>query len=164
MKQNTVAWGLTAGSLCAALVTWLRWESAEQFAPPVPGATPPASIRAAVTSDSSLADAEELTVANDLFRLSNTPASVRYDPANDGNALGLGSASPPPLRPTLVLKAIVGGPPWQAVIDGIPGQPAGTIARDGAKFDKLTVRAVTRDSVIVQGPDTAWVLSFRGRS
>jgi hypothetical protein len=62
-----------------------------------------------------------------------------------------------------VLKAIIGGPPWQAVIDGIPGQPPGTIAGTGARFDKLVVRSVTRDTVVVQGPDTTWSLGFKGR-
>ena len=28
-------------------------------------------------------------------------------------------------------------------------------------FDKLVARAVTRDSVVIQGPDTTWVLGFR---
>ena len=107
-----------------------------------------------------LADAEDATVSNDPFRLANAPASVRFDPAVEGE-----SASPavPVVRPTLVLKAIIGGPPWQAVIDGIPGQPPGTIAGPGARFDKLVVRSVTRDTVVVQGPDTTWSLAFKGR-
>jgi hypothetical protein len=67
------------------------------------------------------------------------------------------------VRPTFALKAIVGGPPWSAVIDGIPGQAAGTVIRQGAQFEKLVVRSVTRDSVIIQGPDTTWVLRFGGR-
>jgi len=103
-------------------------------------------------------------VTNDPFRLSNRAATVRYDPASDGAGSGVGSVATPMLRPVLVLKAIVGGPPWQAVIDGLPGQPAGTMAQQGSTFDKLVVRAVTRDSVIVQGPDTSWVLGFTKRS
>ena len=54
----------------------------------------------------------------------------------------------------------MGGPPWQAVIDGIPGLPAGTVVRSGNVFDKLTIRSVTRDSVFVQTPDTAWFLTL----
>jgi hypothetical protein len=64
----------------------------------------------------------------------------------------------------LVLKAIVGGPPWQALIDGIPGQPIGAIAEQGKRFNGFLVKLVTADSVVVQGPDTSWVLSFRKRS
>jgi hypothetical protein len=164
MRSNSIASGLLAASLCVACAAWVRWQ---QAAPKVqPDRSSIASRRsfAPSVSDSALADAEEFTVANDPFRLSNIPPTVRYDPANDGGSSGLGTPPPPPVRPVLILKAIVGGPPWQAVIDGIPGQPAGTVAHSGSKFEKLTVRAVTRDSVIVQGPDTAWVLSFRGRS
>jgi hypothetical protein len=108
-----------------------------------------------------LADAEDLIVSNDPFRLSNSAAAVRFDPNNENGVPGAPVMSPPPIRPNMTLKAIVGGPPWQAIVDGIPGQPPGTIVRVGAAFDKLVTRAVTRDSVIIQGPDTTWVLTFR---
>jgi hypothetical protein len=113
-------------------------------------------------SDSALAEFETTITSNDPFRLSNTPASVRYDPSIEGSpgALNTGVA---PLRPQFTLKAIVGGPPWQAIVDGIPGQPPGTIVRNGLAFEKLVVRSVTRDSIVIQGPDTTWVLTFRRR-
>ena len=98
-------------------------------------------------------------MSNDPFRLANEPASVRFDPSADGEAVG---PVVPVMRPTLVLKAIIGGPPWQAVIDGIPGQPPGTIATPGTRFDKLVIRSVTRDAVVVQSPDTTWSLVFKG--
>jgi hypothetical protein len=68
------------------------------------------------------------------------------------------------MRPVFALKAIVGGPPWQAIVDGIPGQPSGTIVSNGMTIGKLTIRGVTRDSVVIQGPDTTWVLTFRRSS
>jgi hypothetical protein len=110
-----------------------------------------------------LAHAEDVTVTNDPFRLANAPASVRYNPNSDNVAGGSVATVAPPLRPTMTLKAIVGGPPWQAIVDGIPGQPQGTLVRAGNAFDRLITRAVTRDSVVIQGPDTTWVLSFRRR-
>ena len=109
--------------------------------------------------EATLAEVEELIISNDPFRLSNTPSSIRYSPVGDN--VGLSASAP--LRPNLTLKAIVGGPPWQAIVDGIPGQPQGTLVRAGNAFDKLIARAVTRDSVVIQGPDTTWVLSFRRR-
>jgi hypothetical protein len=109
--------------------------------------------------EATLAEVEELIISNDPFRLSNTPSSIRYSPGSDN--VGLSASAP--LRPNLTLKAIVGGPPWQAIVDGIPGQPQGTLVRAGNAFDKLIARAVTRDSVVIQGPDTTWVLSFRRR-
>jgi hypothetical protein len=162
MKTNVIVSALIGSSLCASGVAWLRWQQLATGG--LPDRSGIASLRSSaprIQADS-LADAEDAIVTNDPFRLSNSPAAVRYDPASDGQIIGI-LAGPPQPRPTLVLKAIVGGPPWQAVIDGIPGQPPGTVARAGSRFDRFTVRVVTRDSVIVQGVDTSWVLSFRAR-
>jgi hypothetical protein len=148
--------GTTAGVAAAAI----RWRTGATIVPrsqPISVAHSPAL---ATATDSALDDAEDATITNDPFRLANEPASVRYEAADAGGA-------PTPatvvVRPVLVLKAIMGGPPWQAVIDGIPGQPPGTVASPGMRFDKLLVRSVWRDSVVVQGPDTTWTLTFRGR-
>jgi hypothetical protein len=161
MKTNTLVSVLMASSLCAALAAAVRWRQGATGGVPDRVTVPAVRSYAGPLSDDSLAGVDTAIVTNDPFRLSNSPPAVRYDPAADG-AIASVLATPPP-RPSLVLKAIVGGPPWQAVIDGIPGQPAGTLARTGSKFDRLTVRVVTRDSVIVQGMDTSWVLSFRAR-
>jgi hypothetical protein len=114
--------------------------------------------------DDSLGEAAANTAANDPFRLANRPSTVRYDAKTEG---GLGAPAqfvPPPVRPSLVLKAIVGGPPWSAVVDGIPGQQPGTIVLSGTTFEKLTVKSVGRDTVVIQAPDTAWKLTLsRGR-
>lgn len=114
--------------------------------------------------DAPLDSAADAIASNDAFRLANEPAAVRYDPS-DGTRAGRTASAPPlaPLRPTMTLKAIVGGPPWQAVVDGIPGRPPGTIVRAGNAFDRLVARRVTRDSVVIQGPDTTWVLTFQRR-
>jgi len=120
-------------------------------------AMPPDSLEA------TLAEAEDITTTNDPFRLANAPASVRFNPANENGGAASAAAVAPPVRPNMTLKAIVGGPPWQAIVDGIPGQPQGTVVRTGNAFDRLVARAVTRDSVVIQGPDTTWVLSFRRR-
>lgn len=151
---------LASASACAALAAWIRWQLIATSGIPDRVSVAPLRVRPAAITADSLADAEDAIVTNDPFRLSNSPSAIRYEPATDGSGL---LAPPQQPRPMLVLKAIVGGPPWQAVIDGIPGQPAGTVAQTGAKFDRLTIRAVTRDSVIVQGMDTSWVLSFRAR-
>jgi hypothetical protein len=121
-------------------------------------AVPPAD-----SLEAALAEAEDVTTTNDPFRLANAPASVRFNPNNENGGTGPVAVVAPPVRPNMTLKAIVGGPPWQAIVDGIPGQPQGTVVRAGNAFDKLVARAVTRDSVVIQGPDTTWVLSFRRR-
>jgi hypothetical protein len=152
--------GLTALLIVTAALRWQRMQPLDAAPAPPPVAS---RGRAQPVTDSVLEEAEDLAVTNDPFRLSNTAADMRYDPASEGLPGVSRPYVPPPVRPSFALKAIVGGPPWHAVVDGIPNQPPGTVIRQGAQFEKLTVRAVTRDSVIIQGPDTAWVLRFGGR-
>jgi hypothetical protein len=97
-------------------------------------------------------------VANDPFRLSRQPATVAYSPALEGLA-------PPvvvrPPRPALVLRGIVGGPPWSAILDGIPGRDGSIVVRRGDSLGTLVVRAVGRDTVIINGADTTWRLTVK---
>ncbi len=111
-----------------------------------------------VKSEPDTSDFGQLVIDHDMFRLSNTPASVRYTPAAEGMA---GVAMPTQMRPQLLLKAIVGGPPWQAMVDGMPGSPS-IVVRAGQVVGALTVKAVGRDTVVVQGMDTTWKLTLRG--
>ena len=151
-----------AGVACVALIAVgvVRWRAAALSAGRLPVVVGDVGGSVAGPPDSTLASAEEVIVSNDPFRLSNKPPTTRFAPGSQsaGGAIG---ATAPLVRPNLVLKAIVGGPPWQAIVDGLPGAAPGTLLASGAVFDKRTVRAVTRDSVIIQGPDTSWVLSFR---
>jgi hypothetical protein len=147
-----------AGTSAAAII---RWRAAEPVVVARSAQIPRLLSTAVDTADSALVNAEEAIASNDLFRLANAPAAVRFDVAGEPGVDIVGVSQPAAIRPTMTLKAIVGGPPWQAVVDGLPGQPANTLVRTGATYDKLVARQVTRDSVVIQGPDTTWVLSFR---
>ena len=154
--------GLTIASLLLIPVARRRWLDAIPPSRVVRVAIPRLSSMSARPLDDSLAAAETLVVDNDPFRLANHPAFVSYDPRIGDGPQG-GELAPPSVRPVFVLKAIVGGPPWQAVVEGFPGQATSLVVRAGERFDKLAVRSVTRDSVVVQAPDTTWVLTFRKR-
>lgn len=164
MTPASISAVIAVAAACLFAAAGLRWRSAAPATPETLSVVIALRVVPAAPLDDSLTDSEDLIATNDPFRLSNTAPTVRYDPAADGVASATNSVAAPAPRPLLVLKAIVGGPPWRAVIDGIPGQPAGAIVEQGNKFDKLVVRIVSRDSVIVQGPDTSWVLNFRKRS
>ena len=151
---------LGAGTAAAIATAVGRWRNAETFIPDPHAISVAHAVTRPPLNDSVLDDAADATITNDPFRLANEPSLVRFEPAAEG---GAPASAAPTVRPTLVLKAIIGGPPWQAVIDGIPGQPAGTVASAGTRFDQFVVRSVSRDSVVVQGRDTAWTLSFKGR-
>lgn len=111
-------------------------------------------------SDDSLEAAAGTTVMNDPFRLANHPAAVRFTAREVGSGI-VRSTPPAAQRPVMTVQAIVGGPPWQAIVDGIPGQQAGVVVSAGSAFDKLRVKAVGRDTVTVQGPDTTWKLTLK---
>ena len=105
-----------------------------------------------------LREAARVTVGSNLFRLSRLPADVRF--ARRVPVVAVQAAPPPRVRPRLVLKGIVGGPPWRAILDGLPGSPPGTIVATGGVFETLTIAAITRDTVVVQGADTTWRLTL----
>ena len=101
--------------------------------------------------------ASEALVTRDPFRLERRPSAVPYSPA-------LESATPPPPRPprpALAIAGIVGGPPWEALLDGVPGRQGSVLVRHGDTLGGLRIRSVTKDSVRIAGMDTTWALGVR---
>ena len=150
-------WGATA---VAVIVTALgvratRASSATSAQPILAAAAEPRRLDA-----DSIAQAVAYVVANDPFRLSRHPATVAYSPALEGFAPPA-VARPP--RPNLVLRGIVGGPPWGAILDGLPGRDGSVLVRRGDTLGTLVVRAVGRDTVIINGADTTWRLTVKRR-
>jgi hypothetical protein len=135
-----------------------RWFGAHA-SPPITRALPAlGGAQKFAFSSSVLRAAAETTVENDPFRLSNTPPAV--------NSTGRGNTTRPPApsrvpHVTLVLKAITGGPPWQAVLAGLPGQSGDALVRAGATFGEFAVQSITRDTVIVRTADTTWTLALK---
>jgi hypothetical protein len=60
-----------------------------------------------------------------------------------------------------VLRGIIGGPPWSAILEGIPGREGSVVLRRGDTIAALRVRAVRRDTVVVEGADTTWRLTVK---
>jgi hypothetical protein len=151
-----VLWG-AAVVIAAGALAWTR---AAATAATTAGAP---TIRAAPTGPrqlaaDSLANAATYIVTNDPFRLARSPSSVAYSPALEG------VAPPPetkPARPNLVLRGIIGGPPWSAILEGIPGREGSVVLRRGDTLAALRVRAVRRDTVVIEGADTTWHLTVK---
>lgn len=120
----------------------------------------PVQVRTPPPSPRNLRAAAETTVDNDPFRLSNSPPDA--DAAPRSGAAKPAASRPP--HPVLVLKAITGGPPWQAIVAGMPGQGGDALVAPGATFGALTVQSITRDAVTVRAPDTTWTLSLKRSS
>lgn len=153
MALLSVSLGLVAAQRVRAAVTPGR------IPEPVVGR---ASMAPVLLDADSLAAQAAMIIENDVFRLTNRPSSVPYTLAPPPNVER--PAAVRPVRPTLALRAVMGGPPWLAVVDGLPGGVGdGVTVRAGDTFDKLLIRSVGRDTVIVQAPDTIWKLTIPRR-
>lgn len=98
-------------------------------------------------------------VAGDPFRLDRRPSPVVFRAAEPAFPLP-GAPLPPPTPPTtLVLRGTIGGPPWEALVEGLPKRQGAVVVRSGDRFGALRVRRVGRDTVVVTSPDSTWRLT-----
>lgn len=155
-RADALLTALAAACLSIAAYRWDREAPVERGLPITRQAAP--DELPAGTPDDALHLAAEVAQRNP-FRLSNRPARVRH-----GEEPVAAQAGRPAYRPPLALRAIVGGPPWTALLAGVPGQAGTVMISRGDRIDSLQVREITRDSVVLRGPDTTWVLTVnRGR-
>jgi hypothetical protein len=131
-----------------------RWRRAAVQVRSWPSVASGGSLRVTQVDPDSLAATADRLVAKDPFRIGGGSRSVR---------LAIAAAAPAPARaprPVLTLKAIVGGPPWQAIITGIPGQGGETVVGAGARFESFLVQSISRDTLVIVGADTTWKLTL----
>lgn len=149
-------WALTAVAAVLAVVGW-------RFAARDVDAGRAALLRGVTEARRANADslnaAATSVAAHDPFRVDHQPSSVAYRPELEG------VAPPPPVpkppKPHLTVAGIIGGPPWQALLDSVPGRDGSVLVQKGDTLGGLRVRSVGRDTVIVQGTDTTWRLIVR---
>jgi hypothetical protein len=103
-----------------------------------------------------LAMVAEQVVARDPFRLERRPSAVAFG----AQVMPAMAPDPSVRRPRLLLSGVL-GPPWQAVLEGIPGREGSVVAKVGDVFGELRIRSIRRDTVVVQGADTTWKLTVR---
>lgn len=139
--------------LCAAIAGWR--EGTARAAMPV-GVNERAPAPVIRTDPDSLDAWESEIVDGDLFRASRAPSPVAFGSASESAT----PSAPRPLRPSLSVTGII-GPPWEAVVEGMPGKESGVVVRPGDRHGELHVRSVRRDSVVIQGADTMWRLTVR---
>lgn len=149
-------------ALLVAVLGGQRWRRAAPDAHP-----PPSALRAsppeprALPRDRLAAAGRALTGGNP-FRLDGVPAPIGFNqPAGMMPGMPGPYVPPPPPRPPLAVTGIV-GPPWQAVLEGVPGREGtGVVVRRGDVLGDLRIRDVTRTTVVVSAPDTTWRLTVR---
>ena len=104
----------------------------------------------------SLSAFSEVVTEHDLFRLSRRPSQVQR-----GQSAPETIAPAAITRPTLSLAGIVGGPPWVALLEGVPGRDATVALATGDTVAGLRVRSVDRNVAVIAGTDTVWRLILR---
>ena len=105
----------------------------------------------------SLDSAASHIVAHDPFRLERKPASVAYNTSPTGIV-----ATVAPVIPMLriALQGTIGGPPWHAIISGVPGHAGTIIVSSGDTLGGISIRKVNRDSVTIRVKDSTWTVAM----
>lgn len=164
-------WTASAATICIAVwsASWSPHPLSERNSDErAPALRAPADARA-------LGRMRARVVKNDPFRLARHASPVAFTIAAEQEPVAI-ATSVRPQKPMLVLRGIVGGPPWEAVLEGIPGRDRGVVVRSGDIIHSpaannhlpsasvnwlgstLRVRQVSVDGVVVSGMDTTWLL------
>jgi hypothetical protein len=164
-RMEALLWILT---LAVVLLGWSRWRRAEPETRAPAGAlstTPPEPRR--VPRDR-LAAAGQTVTGGNPFRLDRAPAPIGFTQPGMMGMPGMEGmpgpipeyAPPPPPRPQLLVSGIV-GPPWQALLEGVPGREGAVVVKRGDVLGDLRIREITESVVVVASPDTTWRLAVR---
>lgn len=149
-------WGAAIALVVSARIAWRGSRPRPRPAPPVIWSieqSPDYPTR------NTLELAAKSVTRSDPFRLERRPSSVAFGREMEGE-----SAAPPqptPPKPELSLVGIVGGPPWVALIDGIPGRSGSVLVHAGDTLAGLRVRTLGPKGVTITGVDTTWKLTLR---
>jgi hypothetical protein len=153
-----VLWAGTALCLTIAAFAWYGGRSVTGPVQLVADSAISATMDVRRLFDTRLVALANRVVEGDPFRSDRRPAPLPYSRAAEGQPPPPPEPSAPP-NPALVLRGTVGGPVWEALIEGIPGREGSTLVRSGELIAGLTVQRVSRDTVVVRGRDTAWTLT-----
>lgn len=142
VAAGAVVWGVGAGTDAPFRVL----AGAQAIAPP--------ETAMPTVSAESLGVAARDVIERDPFRLARRPARVAFHQ---------GGPEAPPVDsvPVPELLGIVGGPPWQALLQGLPGQTGPLLVKVGDEFGPVSVRAISADTVLVAVNQSAVKLTVR---
>jgi hypothetical protein len=151
------AWVLSGVITLASIAAWT---TAVPRLPAQPANAPAGAAPAVVLDTSGVAAATARLRDRNPFRVDRKPASVRFTPWESAPP----SSPPPkpaPIRPPLAVVGIVGGPPWSAVVEGIPGRETGVLLTVGEEANGIHLTEIRGDTVRLAGFDTTWALTPR---
>jgi len=96
--------------------------------------------------------AAERVVARDPFRLERKPPSVPF-----GTPPTPAVPRPVPVSPwqAASFRGTVSGPPWLAILGGVPGRTSNVVVHVNDTIAGLRVKQIKREEVVLVGPDSA---------
>ncbi|MBA3889832.1 MAG: hypothetical protein H0X64_04815 [Gemmatimonadaceae bacterium] len=147
---------LWAATVLASVAGFLRYSAQHPPLEPQVASGTYAVLRVQQPDGDSLTKAVAIITDGDLFRIH------RGDQAPVTGFTAPPAPSAP--RPQLALRGLVGGPPWEVLVDGIPGRQGTTVLRVGEEASGVTVTSVRRGTVVAKGYDTTWTLTLRPAS
>jgi hypothetical protein len=158
MRLNPIETSLWVLASTATLAVGLEWTRALPLPPAEPSSAQPAALELRFFDTEALDSARRDVINGDPFRLARHPANVAFgvEPVTPAVAV---VPPPRPAKPQLRLRGII-GPPWEAILDGVPDRGSGVVVRHGDIVAALQIRRITRDSVVVADADTVWVLTM----
>ena len=94
--------------------------------------------------------------AHDPFRMERKPANIAFSVAPNG-VQGVPAPATPLVR--IALQGTIGGPPWSAIISGVPGHEGTVVVSSGDTLGGVAIRRVSKDSVTVRVKDSTWTVT-----
>jgi hypothetical protein len=159
--QGRVEIALWGATLSVALWSGMSWSGG---LPPLRANPAPVTAAPGMAQHvpaSVLSAAAGAAVERNPFRLERRPAAAAFGSQPEPEFGIEYHPEPEPERPVLVLRGIVGGPPWEALLEGIPDRQGSLLVRSGDVVGELRVRSIGRDTVVVQDADTTWRLTLK---
>lgn len=151
---------LWAGTLAFTVLTFLDHRSV-----PSSWTSHEASLLARVPGESPDTKTDAHAAAR---RLANrNPFTLRGGSSDAGGAGLAGEPSPLEMlpeavsRPALILSGVLGGPPWEALIEGVPGREGSILVRPGDSIADLRIRHIAWDTMVVERADSSWTITMK---
>jgi len=149
---------ITIGAV-AVIGTVIAWATAIPESPIAESSIAPGTAAPAAVDTVALGAAATRLRQRDPFRLERKPTDVRYNPWEPVVTVAAPTAAR--VRPPLTLAGLLGGPPWNALIEGIPGRENGVLLQLGDSANGVRFVALRGDTVVLAAFDTTWSLTAR---
>lgn len=158
MTRRQLERGIWAATVIVVTAGW--WAGSQQRSdgggiggPHRPRIPPPPEV--SMFDDSLVSAATARVASHDPFRLDRHPTSVAF--STNPQSTPMAPAAP---KIQLALHGTIGGPPWQAILSGIPGHEGTVVLHAGDTLGGVLVRRVMRDSAVVRVKDSTWAVSL----